>query len=885
MTNLNNLVASVNRFSIGDASLSSFCGAYGGAQMVGFYSAKTNIIRASFVDNYNALDFNTAIQYQRQLVANNGAQPCLFGLGLSNAIYADSVGIGRGGSTGSYPIRFVNVFSNSIAPVASAYFRGTSGGSMSLLAIAVDSGTAAAPADNNGTADFRGGVVDMLVDQIWVAQNRTNSSGRKLAGALNFDWGTINANDVILGRMKYTNSTVPIIGTLLVATNGTLNVISNLVLGVTPADVTGFEAYAAGVSGQVTINRGGAIRANRIKVGQFSTNNTVTINSGGLLDVTNTIADSTKMLTSLTSSGGGLTLHVNGGNTLVYVSNLTASVSSPINIASYAGLTGFPTTIHSTNLHLISYTTAVTPNLWAGGTGPAGVIVSVANNSGNNTIDVTLNAGAAKSLVWKDYSGNHQWDNSSTNWLDVATGLHTNFSTLDSVTFDDSGFAAVNVTENVVPAQSGTGVLVTNNILSYTFSGAGQILGASALVKNGSQSLTFDLYTELAAALNQGSLATTAAGTIASANAATGTSLSNLGNVLGSVTISGTATNAGTIMNGLSVRNGGTFTNGTTGLVNGSVNLGTTSPGAVLENDGTLTVSTVNVSTNATVVNNNTINVTGTMTVSGGGTLIDNVAGAYSYPGSINAGTILTITAGGTFIPGGSVIKTMTVGEYPHFAAQPSGGVLLNTGSTNVFKVDFANTPTSTLLLANNQRFGPNHGNKAFDGCTLLITNIGATQFAAGQSIHLFEYYQGGGNFLTTTPATSTTNTYPVILPPTPGPGLLWDLSDLYFAGNVKIISANDPAYQFTLTNSAVTSPSNIVTTLSWPVDKMGGWVQQLNATLTNGLTATNWISLNGNYNTNVNNMSGTNVWVITNTLVADPNQSGSATFFRFVYP
>ena len=68
----------------------------------------------------------------------------------------------------------------------------------------------------------------------------------------------------------------------------------------------------------------------------------------------------------------------------------------------------------------------------------AGVTVGVANNGGNNSIDVNLSTGTPKALLWQGYV-NNVWDTSTANWLDLNTGLHTNFATLDKVAFDDTG--------------------------------------------------------------------------------------------------------------------------------------------------------------------------------------------------------------------------------------------------------------------------------------------------------------------------------------------------------------------------------------------------------------------------------------------------------------
>jgi len=112
-------------------------------------------------------------------------------------------------------------------------------------------------------------------------------------------------------------------------------------------------------------------------------------------------------------------------------------------------------------------------------------------------------------------------------------------------------------------------------------------------------------------------------------------------------------------------------------------------------------------------------------------------------------------------------------------------------------------------------------------------------------------------------------------------------MDQLFSQGIIRILSANDPLRTFSLTSSAavVTGTNQIAVTLSWPTNNQGGWLQVLNSTLTNGLSATNWVNITGNYNANLNNMSLTNMWYITNTLVANPTNPGSATFYRFVYP
>jgi len=145
--------------------------------------------------------------------------------------------------------------------------------------------------------------------------------------------------------------------------------------------------------------------------------------------------------------------------------------------------------------------------------------------------------------------------------------------------------------------------------------------------------------------------------------------------------------------------------------------------------------------------------------------------------------------------------------------------------------------------------------------------------------------YYNDGNIIDA--GLNTTNSFPIIQPATPGPGLVWEVDQLYPQGIIRVLSATDPSLTYTMTNNfTIVGHTNMVIQFSWPQDKIGGWIQQLNTTLTNGLSATNWTSINGNYFTNTPpNMSATNVWYITNNLIGDPNAPGAATFFRFVYP
>jgi len=871
MTNLNNLSVYVNRFAAGDTSLSGQQGAYYGGQMVNFQLSRTNVIKALFTDNYTNVDFNTAIQYERGDSFMNGAQNCSLGLGISNAFYADSIGVGRGGSVGSsggafgvlaYPMRFANGFSNSVAPYASALFRNADGVSpVSLLALGVDSGTRTSVNNNRGFADFRGGRVDMLVDQIWLGQNRTNCSAKDAIGGLYFDWGTINANTVVAGNMKYTNIASAITGYLMVGTNGTMIVNKNLILGQTPAVVAGFEGQAAAVSGQVQINNGGTLRANQISIGQFSSNNVITVNQGGLLLVSNTIGSAAGSLTTLSLSGAQLTFSVIPGVTNAYVTNLnTTTTASRINIA--AAPAG-----ESTNVLIVYQAANQVPNIGIGTLPPGFNNMQILVDNVAKTVSLVISTNQPQNLAWRG-TENSQWDHTSMNWLDLSLGTAAKFVDGDSVTFDDTAAVptSITITDTINPGQSGVGITVSNNLNNFVFNATGAgLIGSGTLVKLGSRSLQMNVATSVGAQLNEGTLTVGSGASIGNATTATGTTLNVVGTVSGGVTCAGNLVNSGTIVGNLSLQTSASAVN--SGTLSGPLSM---QAGSALNNSGSLnSIGTATVATNATLINSGVIYGT-SLTVAPGGTLTDTVLGSPSRdPGSINVGTL---AISGTFNPGGDVIGTTKVTDIDingNLVGSPNGRIQLNAGSTTVFKIDVANTQPNTKLLSLSQIFGPSATAKAINGGTLVLTNIGATPFAAGQTFKLFGSYISDGNIGNA--GLNSTNVYPIVKPATPGSGLAWDLGQLYPNGTIGVISA--ASVQIMLTNNvAFYNGTNIVTQLDWPAEFTGyGWVQQQISALTNGL-GTNW--------NNVGASDYVNTILLTNTITAD-----QAVFYRFVRP
>ena len=766
---------------------------------------------------------------------------------------------------------------------SSAYFRNNDGTSrMSLLDVTVNGGGTNTIVTGNRVGSFItfvGGTVDMLVDQIWLAKNYTNTFSTKLTDAgFGFDKGIVNANTVLVGDMQYTNASF-CDGWLYVGSNAVMNVNSSITLGYTPTnDPTGlFLTSEIQTFGQVEVDGNGILYANTIQTGLVSTNNQIIVN--GTLAVTNTIANPTNALAQLTVGGSGrLTFSVAAGLTNCYTTNLSVTAGGTINIASAPAGVGSYVLIH----YLPGTPGGHSFNV---GTLPAGILGASILDDGNGNVIAYLSPTPPKSLIW-DGAQNSNWDHSSTNFFNPSGGTNCAFTDGDAVTFDDSNSipTTISIVDTIYPSQIGNGVTMTNSANHYILANSGGSLLNASFVKAGTGSVELDCVTTLSVAVKAGSL--TGSGSVGSISISTNASMNFAGTDNGALITSGNATLAsgGTISGSASVQNGAVFVNA--GTLNGALSM---PAGSIVTNNNVMTaVGDATVSTNALLVNSGTI-YGGNMTVNLGGTLIDTVNNVnYSTPGSIN---VSSLTISGTFKPGNGSIKTTSVTDLDKNnspQAGTAGRVTLSPGSTTIMEVDMDNpsVQTNSFLLSRQMVFGPSFGYKSIGGGTLVITNIGtSTSFAAGQSFQMFGVYYDG-----TAPGNAglnTTNTYPIIVPATPGPGLVWEMDQLFSQGIIRILSANDPLRTFSLTSSAavVTGTNQIAVTLSWPTNNQGGWLQVLNSTLTNGLSATNWVNITGNYNTNLNNMSLTNMWYITNTLVANPTLPGSATFYRFVYP
>src|SRR5689334_4525161 len=145
--------------------------------------------------------------------------------------FIDSIGVGCLKTTAS--MLFNSGLNNPVA-----YFRGTNGANSRIRfwTVADMSSSGSSSANCNGTNDFTGGTVDILVDTMSLGRDRQggNTGTTVTRGTLIFTAGTVDVNTIYIGNQQFTASgnSNPMAG--VVNINGptaVLKVNTNLYLG------------------------------------------------------------------------------------------------------------------------------------------------------------------------------------------------------------------------------------------------------------------------------------------------------------------------------------------------------------------------------------------------------------------------------------------------------------------------------------------------------------------------------------------------------------------------------------------------------------------------------------------------------------------------------
>ncbi len=854
LSRLDNFIVDANRFGIADVSLVSE-GSVGTQGPRTFSFARTNVIRAWYSVPMNEFGhFTNSIQiWNNEQAYNNGANFTLL-FGLWNAFFADSFVMGRcrvaGGSTIArfntalmYTTNVVGGVTNVVTNSFVAYFRNTNGGRMSFFGLGVDSGTNAVSSGSGAQADFTGGTLDMLVDTIWLARNRVNSTTNAQArfrGFLTFSNGIVDANVVRLGYKQHvTDGRCE--GRITINGPGTLVVNDFLELGYYAGAYRPDMSAANGPSGfgELVVQNGGTARINRVLIGTgsgASTPNGIVLASKGHLILSNTIGpivESSPTLSRLSMSDAELTVHIRGLDPVITVSNLVASVpASRINVALVTNVGTYPVTIP-----IVSYDTCAAANFVVGRL-PSGLVGSIVNNTMNKAIELTLTTNVPKVLVWRG-NVSSDWDTTTKNWVTVDGGIATNFTDGDFVVFDDTAVRrTVNIAVDVQPGQSVDmpGILVSNSAGGYTFGGWGRIVGGTRLVKVGTGSLVFDATYEGLVEVVEGSMS--GSGEVGTVTVGSGGRLDFGGRISGGLVTAGPVRvlSSGEVVGPVTIQTGGSVTN--FGVIRTLTAQVTMQAGSYLVNAaGGLIDARVpwNVPADSTLVNNGVILLSGPiggnqgLNINAGGTLMGTglITLGQEGMGSINDARV-NINAGGRLIIGnapnqiaGMGIATRLdffYGSQTIFDVDPAGGNDVISNKTTYYGYE----------LPGKVNFGANNS----QGGTLYINRVGSAQFTPGQVLYLFDRTDN-------TPDNSIPA--PPGVTPAPGPGLAWDISDMIT--NLTLRVGVPPVLTRTLDGG-----TNLV--FSWPWSYRGWRLERQTNSLSVGLS-TNWVTVPGSFVTN----------------------------------
>jgi fibronectin-binding autotransporter adhesin len=423
--------------------------------------AKTNTITASGT--------SPALIVAESNTSNNGNGSSLI-LGQTNVLNVNNIIVGTVKEANGL-IAFNSIFNNPVA-----FFRAADGSRMSTWSIG-DGGSNSGTTSCSGTADFSAGSVDALVDTLTVGRGSSSTSGSGLSvGTLTFSVGTLNVNTLQVG-LQTASSAKTGSGTLNINSNGTLRVNTLLQLGITVGG-----AGTATTVGALNVRDGGKLFINSITAGPAGLANSITLTNATFV-LTNTAGPD---ITTFAVQNSSLTLKAASGSTVTVTNLVTGGTNNTISISQIPALTNYPA-----QFVLIDYSGAL------GGAGfnfslgtlptlnpPFGGYIS--NNTVNGSVDLVLTNGpVSRGVTWQGaVSGN--WDIATTlNWLTNAVA--TFYNDTDVLQFDDSASnSVVNVTTTVLPGN----LTVTNNVLAYTWTGAGKVTGFAGLNKQGSGSLT-----------------------------------------------------------------------------------------------------------------------------------------------------------------------------------------------------------------------------------------------------------------------------------------------------------------------------------------------------------------------------------------------------------
>ncbi|MGO8679024.1 MAG: beta strand repeat-containing protein [Limisphaerales bacterium] len=316
------------------------------------YLAKTNVINLTQAGNIQGTGY--AATAGPALVLNDLAGFGDYGdylyLGQANAIYADTITIGREQCSRTAVFQFNPDFTSP----SQLYLRGASLTRVMEFIVADNTqnpGYCNAPPGSGivvpaggfqvasaGLVDLSQGTSDLMIDTLIVGKGFNGAGGGYSAGIFNMGAGTLDVNNLQLGVMSSAAGSTPVTGTFTVDPGGAVVANNQLALG--RAFGGGVSAFAYG-----SLNVGGTLAAGTIVSGGASsivvTNGTLSLTS-----VAGSIGTTAAPIGSVTLGNSTLNLAVGGPGAPVVTSNLTiVGASDTINVTEMPLVASVPSTV------------------------------------------------------------------------------------------------------------------------------------------------------------------------------------------------------------------------------------------------------------------------------------------------------------------------------------------------------------------------------------------------------------------------------------------------------------------------------------------------------------------------------------------------------------
>lgn len=567
---------------------------------------------------------------------NNTGGTAIVNLGNgTNIINADTFDVGLSKTAGT--LQFLN---NAGGGLTIANHTGTG---RATLVISGEGSSGSTSANNNGSLLFTGGTVNILAGTMTIGNRTSRSGAGKATGILAFDNGVVDATNISLALNTSGGS----------ASFGTVSV--------------GGGILKIGIGGMSLVNQGGTAGQGTL----IMTNGGMVICSNNIYKTTSNgtgvvwVANSTLNLASASGTIGvsngipidffditnsTLDLPVSEPPVISTVNfNPDATTNNVINISVLPSISSYPV-----QYQLITYQTPG-GNLGSMvlGTLPSGFKGYISNNVSSSSIDlVVTNGPAAKADEWGG-GINNQWDTTTLNWTN--NGVPVTYNDLDFVTFDDLGQSS---TVNIIGTRQPATWTMNNNLLNYTFTGAGKITGLVQLVMNGTARV----------ALTE----------------------SGGDNFSGGIMV-----NAGTLVlddTNSSITGGLTIQSGSTVQIGNNDGNGVL-PSGTLDDEGTLIFNRTN-----NVLVSVAIPGGGALTQSGTGTLSLSAANTYSGNTTVSAGT-LALTNAGSITDSSQVSVYNATLDASGVTTEATIGTLNLTNTTLVVKVGYLQTNFSVSTL------------------------------------------------------------------------------------------------------------------------------------------------------------------------------------------